>query len=456
MSALGTISTAQVPSVVKNGQCIGCGFCQIDVARSEPNARIDMTFSTEEEIWTPSLTGPINEAAAGLHVCPGAKMDMQEVAQAVFNRQPDDALVGESLLITAGYAHDPSVRQAAASGGVTTALLDYLFARGEIDVAYCSAGRDPKHGKAVLARSSDEIRQTMGSHYHPINFGSQLPALIHSEDRFAFVGLPCEIAAMREMMIARPDVRDRCVALIGLFCGGINRFSGIGKYLENFGTDPKAVDDIDYRDGAWPGQIRLTTTDGAAPKIIPRIMNNSRWNILRYVISFQGYWMLPRCRICPDQIADFADIAVGDPHLPRFKSHGSPGYSAVIARTNKGLEIVNGAVETNAIVLEPLSRDELVKSQGYTLENRRQALLYSKVASLLGMKPPVISIYKGLNSHKTWHQYVYAFVDLIKIKVRRRKWLRPFYMPLQIFEYLFLTFSVRVLLNRLGKLARGK
>jgi coenzyme F420 hydrogenase subunit beta len=415
-----------------------------------------MTFSEDEEYWTPSLNGSIDGPVTEARVCPGAKMHMQDIAQAVFDRQPDDVIVGENLLITAGYAQDETTRHSAASGGVTTALLDYLFATAKIDVAYCSAGRDPKHGKAVLARSSDEIRQAMGSHYHPLNFGSQLPALINSGDRFAFVGLPCEIAAMRRVMMARADVRDRCVALIGLFCGGINRFSGIGRYLEHFGTDPTAIDDIDYRDGAWPGQIRLTTTDGQPAKVVPRIMNNSRWNILRYVISFQGYWMLPRCRICPDQIADFADISVGDPHLPRFKGHDSPGYSAVIARTQKGLDIVNSAVEASAIVLEPLSRDELVKSQGYTLENRRQAILYSRVASVLGMKPPEISIYAGLEEYKSWHQYIYAFVDLIKIKVRRLKWLRPFYMPIQIFEYLFLTFSIRLLLNRLGKLARGK
>ena len=40
--------------------------------------------------------------------------------------------------------------------------------------------------------------------------------------------------------------------------------------------------------------------------------------------------MLPRCRICPDQISDFADIALGDPHLPRFKEMNSAGISAII------------------------------------------------------------------------------------------------------------------------------
>jgi coenzyme F420 hydrogenase subunit beta len=391
--------------------------------------------------------------AAEQRICPGATMDMVSLATHVYGQQPTDPILGESLRISAGHASDEHTRRAAASGGITTAILAHMFHAGMIDATYCTFGRSPTNGAGELVRSASELGRAAGSHYHPVNFGHALKELSRSNDRFAFIGLPCEVAAMRELMLARPDIADRCALLIGLFCGGINRFSGIARYIAGFGVSPGSVREIDYRDGAWPGQIRATTDK--ADHLIPRIFKNSRWRILRYVISFQGYWMLPRCRICPDQIGDFADIAVGDPHLPRFKGKDSAGHSAIVVRTKRGDEILTAAQAAGQIELEPLSRDELIRSQGYTLENRRQATLYAKVAKRLGITPPLVTIYPGAEQYRNAHQTIYAYVDLIKIRVRNWRWLRPFYLPIQVFEYLFLTFSVRVLFERLKKLAKG-
>lgn len=433
---------------------MGCGFCQIPLRRSGAGESVAIDRSDDDEIWAPRVVSP-KASPDDLRICPGAIMDMPAIASSLFGREPPDPVAGEYRGLTAGYAADPDVRQKAASGGVTTALLMHLFETAAIGAAYCTAGLDPRGGEGRLVRSKDDLDAAMGSHYHPVNFGAALSALAAGNDRFAFVGLPCEVAAMRQLMAHRADIAARCVVLIGLFCGGINRFSGIAAYLRHFDVATEDVAEIDYRDGLWPGRIRLVTRQGQE-RLVPRIMGNSRWNILRYVISFQGYWMLPRCRICPDQIADFADIAVGDPHLPRFKREASPGYSAIVARTEVGERLLDRAIVSGAVQVEPLSRDELVRSQGYTLENRRQALVYVRVARWLGFDPPAIATYRGLDAFRTWHQTVYAFVDLAKIRYRHLRWLRPFYLPIQIFEYLFLTLSPRLVLSRFKKLVSNK
>src|SRR5690606_34200632 len=121
--------------------------------------------------------------------------------------------------------------------------------------------------------------------------------------------------------------------------------------------------------------------------------------ILRYVIGFQGYWMLPRCRMCPDQISDFADISVGDPHLPRFRKLGG-GHSAVVARSERGSSWYARAVSKGVLQEESLSRDELVESQGYTLDNRRHARAYVRVARWLGMAAPRLEVYARLRGRE--------------------------------------------------------
>ncbi len=452
-----------LPEVVARGQCMGCGFCAIELAPLPTKVAanglplVDCRYLEAVEHWGPVVAQEAApDAAAETRVCPGISMDMPALAREVFGREPKDPMLGEALRIAAGYAADTTIRREAASGGITTALLARLLREKSIGVAYCTAGRSPEAGGGILARSLDDLTLTTGSHYHPVAFGRNLGALVEGAETFAFVGLPCEIAAMRRLMAERPDVAKRCIIMIGLFCGGINRFSGIGRYLRRFGIDPQQVDSIDYRHGAWPGQIAVGLRGESGFRFAPRIRGNSRLNILHYMISFQGYAMLPRCRICPDQISDFADIAVGDPHLPRFKKQDGPGYSAVIARTERGRMILDQAEKGGVIVLGPLSRDEVVESQGYTLENRRHTLVYVDMARRLGFEPPQVDVYADLKQPISTHQHVYAFVDLAKIRARRLRWLQPLYLPLQVFEYLFLTLSPRLILGRLMKLLSNR
>ena len=451
------VKSENLSTVLKNGQCVGCGFCALQLEENCDNQHIDYDWISAVEHWGPVLNKKYTgKSSSSLHICPGHEMNMPQLAESVFGRQPEDPIIGEVRLIASGYAADDIIRSSAASGGVATALIAHLFKTNKIDSCYCTSGKSPNTGTGFLSRNVNDLLQATGSHYHPVAFGSSLSELVNGNDRFVFVGLPCEVAALRQLMSEKQDLAKRCVLVIGLFCGGINRFSGIGNYLLHFGINPKEVDEIDYRDGKWPGQISLSLKNRRGAYKIPRIRGNSRWNILRYMISFQGYWMLPRCRICPDQISDFADIALGDPHLPRFKEMNSAGISAIIARNEKGMSIIKMAEMSGDIVLGQLTRDELVQSQGYTLENRRYTGVYVKVARLLGMKPPSIKVYEELKGAMSIHQYVYAFVDLAKIRLRHVRWLAPLYLSIQIFEYLFLTFSVRLVLTRIKKLILNK
>ncbi len=444
---------SELDDVVKNDLCIGCGFCTVPLAKEvDDNVHVPIRWNPESEIWTPSdLNGVKKDFSV---ICPGKRMDMVELNHDIYGALPEDEIVGHYQSIEVGYSLDEDIRARAASGGVTTQLIHYLFSSGQIDIAYTAFGLSPTKGQGRIARSIEELMGSEGSHYHPVEFGAELKRLFDETGRFVFVGLPCEVAALRKAMEERPDVKERCVLVIGLFCGGINRFSGIAKYLNYFDVKTEDVSEIDYRSGFWPGQIRVKDSKGQ--KSIPRIRGNTRWNILKYMVSFQGYWMLPRCRICPDQVSDFADISVGDPHLPGFKNQNTNGFSAIVARSNIGSQILKEAAENNLIHREPLSRDSLVKSQGYTLENRRYSGVYLKMAKKLNMHSPDIKLYPSLQSSLSRHQYVYAYLDLLKIKHRRKRWLYPLHVPIQVFEYLFLTLSPRVILGRVRKLFTNK
>lgn len=437
--------------VVRRGQCMGCGFCTVAAGQAEPAGR--MEFDGARGHHVPKFSGP----PPTNFVCPGAAMDMPALALQKHGVLPADPMLGTVVQTRAAFATDPGIRSRAASGGVIPALLIHLFETGQIDCAYCvEPGSTPDSAAGVVIRKAANLGRTHGSVYHPVNFGANLQELVNGNERFAFVALPCEIAALEMLKHRHPELASRHVVSIGLFCGGINTFAGVAYYLAGFGHRGEDVEEIAYRHGGWPGSLRVKLRGQPEPVELPRIRGNTRWKILRYVVAFQGYWMLPRCRICPDQVADFADIAVGDPHLPRFRARGSAGFSAVLTRTPRGEALVSAAEAAGALGTEPLTREEVIESQGYTLDNRRHAPVYARVARWLGMHPPTLRVYPAFASASSPRHWIYAMVDLMKVRVSRLRALRIFYLPWQIFEYLFLTFAPQLFWRRLARLLKNR
>ena len=437
--------------VVKRGQCMGCGFCTVPLRAGQSPGR--MEFDPLRGHHVPRFAGP----APAEFICPGAAMDLPALAQTKHGALPDDPWLGTVISARAAYASDHAMRARAASGGVIPALLSHLFETGQIDCVYCvEPGTAPETAAGTIIRRQQDLTRTHGSVYHPVNFGGRLEELVQGQERFAFIGLPCEIAALEMLKQRLPALAARHVISIGLFCGGINTFPGVAYYLEGFGHSARDVEQIAYRHGPWPGRIRVKLRGRPEPVEIPRIRGNSRWMILRYVVAFQGYWMLPRCRICPDQVSDLADVAVGDPHLPRFRARGGQGFSAVLTRSPRGEALVAAALAAGRLGEEPLTREEVIDSQGHTLDNRRHALVYARVAGWLGLRPPELRVYPAFARSARVRHWVNAWVDLGKLKLPHHRLARLLYLPWQVFEYLFLTFTPQLIWRRLCGLFQNR
>jgi coenzyme F420 hydrogenase subunit beta len=378
---------------------------------------------------------------------------MNALSLQVHGRLPDEYLFGVYERVRVCYAANKNVRQDAASGGVVPVALQHLFAEGKIDVAYCLVpGRGPYDAKGRILRSADELGLIHGSVYHPFDYGKELRELIHGTVRFAIVGLPCQIEGIEMIKARRADLARRHVLSIGLFCGGVNRFEGIAYYLKAFGVEWNDLTEIEYRYGDWPGQIRVRRSSDDEAIRIPRIQGNSRWKILRYMAAFQGYWMMKRCRLCPDQLSDFADFSVGDPHIPKYRNLRGPGFSVVVTRTPRGEDLIRQLVETGELEEEDADTELVQLSQGYTLDNRRHVLAYIRVGRMLGLDTPELSLYPNVEKNVSFRHYKYALVDLVKIALRKCTFLRPFYLFLQALEYLFISFYPSLIYKRLCRL----
>jgi coenzyme F420 hydrogenase subunit beta len=75
----------------------------------------------------------------------------------------------------------------------------------------------------------------------------------------------------------------------------------------------------------------------------------------------------PRCRICPDALAELADISIGDAWLDRFE--GSDGVSDLIVRTPAGERLL--ADLAGRFDLTEASPEDMVASQSETFRVKR-------------------------------------------------------------------------------------
>jgi coenzyme F420-reducing hydrogenase beta subunit len=80
-----------------------------------------------------------------------------------------------------------------------------------------------------------------------------------------------------------------------------------------------------------------------------------------------------RCRLCADATAEFADIALADPwvkdwcNIPRVE----PGWSFVLARTERGLGVLEDAARAGQTELEPFDAGQ-VSAQHANMVTKKQ------------------------------------------------------------------------------------
>ena len=231
---------------------------------------------------------------------------------------------------------------------------------GHVDavVAMRMSKANPLEAEAVICRSPEQLAACRGSKYNVVAINNVLGRILDEPGRYALVGLPCHIQGLRLAQRDSRRLRERVTLAVGVFCGHTNEPRATAMLARQAGLDPVEVREVSYRGPGWPGGMRLVTD---------RV---TRWREYPGYID-RGFMALtpPRCRICPDALAELADVSVGDAWLDRFE--GSDGVSDVIARTPSGERLLE--VAAASLVLEAASPAEMIASQADTYGVKRGA-----------------------------------------------------------------------------------
>lgn len=336
-------------AIVEQGLCIGCGLCQ-----SVCGSAVVSITTTSSGYQHPVVVGDLDHGAVDIvyDVCPGTRVDGPTDGSLTEGSNVDDVW-GPWRRIVRAWASDPRVRFEGSTGGVLTALAQYLLRTQRVAfVLHVKASTtEPTFGEPTLSFTEAEALRSGGSRYGPTAPLLDICDVLDRNEPFAFIAKPCDIAALRNW--ARHDDRvDELVHYwLTMVCGGYGPPAFTDGFLDRIGLTRSELTAFRYRGRGCPGPTRAEAGDRVEER-----------HYLDYWGDDDTQWSLPwRCKICPDGPGETADIAAADTwpggSPDREGSIDDPGTNAVVARTTNGVRLIEAAERDGAITIE---RDILV------------------------------------------------------------------------------------------------
>lgn len=349
--------------IVENGLCAGCGLC----ASLAGLDRVEMQITSHGQIrphvretLRPELLSQIRS------VCPGIRVTGPDASQVASEGIPNRSTLHPGVLhpiwgpirsLHRGWASDETVRFRSAAGGSMTALGVFLLESGRVDsILHVRAStRNPLRTEALVSTTSAEVVSGAQSRYGPAAPLVHVHRLLDEGRRFALLGKPCDVAAIRNLARIDSRVAEQIPYCLTIFCGGVPSLQTARKIAAYHGVPEDQVEVFRWRGNGWPGPTHVETCDGRA-----------------YDLTYEETWFDPsrpwsydiqfRCKICPDAIGELADVTCPDGWQMRDGRpihEEAPGVNLLIARTARGERLVAEAAAAGAIGLAPCGIDEL-------------------------------------------------------------------------------------------------
>jgi coenzyme F420 hydrogenase subunit beta len=290
-------------------------------------------------------------------------VDYPKLNKHVFGDYPKNWLIGNYKKIFVGYFKDKDIRKNASSGGIISGAQSYLLEKKKVGgVVTLRMRKDkPYLTEPIIARSRKEVMEGAQSKYTISPVNQILSKTSNFELPIVYTGLPDQVASIRKLQAANHDSVKKIEYVFGIFHGESLYSSAITSFLRAHGV--KNINDVvslRYRDGEWPGNMKVVLKNG---RIISVKKFHANYLIPSHITKFSLYQV--------DYTNELADISVGDAWAPTYEERGD-GWSVIIARTEKGLELLNSMLEEDKIFLKEISEDEFINMHSHGLDLKKR------------------------------------------------------------------------------------
>lgn len=364
-------------TVVDGGYCIGCGAC---AAVDGAGISIEMDKYGRFQACRKSETASENQA---LKVCPfsGESANEDVLGKELYGKDAaHHPRIGYYLKTYAGFVSQGEFRKLGSSGGMGTWIVHELLDKGLVDAVIHVRGRTPSESEEKLfgfniSFSKEDVRAGAKSRYYPIEMSGVMDFVKKNPGRYAFVGIPCFVKAVRLLAGQNPVIKDRIKFCVGLVCGHLKSSRFAEMFAWQCDVAPSELKAIDFRKKI-PGQganlYGVEVTGEKNGQAVHATKTNREFFGHNWGHGFMKY---EACDYCDDVLAETADIAVGDAWLPQYVNDDQ-GTNVIVVRNKIVEELVEKARTEGRLHLDDLSPDGIARSQDAGLRHRREGLAY--------------------------------------------------------------------------------
>ncbi len=358
--------THELDRILRDRMCLGCGACAF-VGESAGVKMVDFPDVGRRPTWTGEL--PLTVKDAIVAVCPGIAVEAP-AASLPRPRDPAELVVGPTKAIWEGWASDPDTRREASSGGAVSALAAYAVERLGMALVL-HTGMDPLQPWLNRTTTSADVAGLVanaGSRYAPSSPVEALRLIEESDRPCVFIGKPCDVAAVAKLRVTRPALNRNLGLVLSFFCAGTPTTAATLRLAGSLGFEqPDEIADLKYRGDGWPGEFSVKDRSGREASLT----YEESWSALA-----RRQRQL-RCQLCPDGLGELADVTGGDAW--HRKQEGTDGISVILARTDRGRRMVEGAIRDGYLTATPSDAKKVVQGQGLV---RRRRLVGARILAL--------------------------------------------------------------------------
>ncbi len=347
-----------MPSIRKIQQsdlCSGCGLCTIK----------GLKMAINNDGYLRPVGNLDNNLPQG---CPAYKVQ-------VIPTVDYDSIWGNVKESYKGYAKDEKTRRMGSSGGAITSILQGVLGNNYVDRVIVTTydKQNPLKNVTKIVTCVNDLINYSGSRYSPSSPLDVLPEIIDDDHTYAFVGKPCDVAALKGYIKDNPALEKKFKLTISFFCAGIPSTKASAELVEKLGFELDQVKELRYRGDGWPGLAKVRTFDGKENSMT---YQESWGNILNKQLQ-------KRCKLCADGTGELADISCADVWdesengYPSFEE--KDGFSLIICRNQRGAEIIQ-SIDT--LVYETYPLVNLRKIQPYQYQRKTTIYLRNNVLKL--------------------------------------------------------------------------
>lgn len=360
--------------IVPNDLCSGCGVC----GGICPVGAINVKWNMFGEYIPVEIPKKCNCCGLCLKVCPFLNRNDNEdkISKKIFKCSSiikEDNIIGSYIDLYAGYSKNDQQRFNGASGGLATALLITLLEQNEVDKICCVEAT--KNAETLfhfsIMSTVDDIQRSSKSVYYPVEVSNIISKILSSNDRYAIVGLPCTIKALRLAMQVNSKLKSRIIFLIGLVCGQ-QKSKFFAEYLCALsGNRPSKLVTVSFR-------VKDTDRHHLDHRFEYQC-NDGLEHITGHIYQSEGMgWLwghdcfkLNACNFCDDIVAELSDVSFGDAISQEY-SYGNLGSNFVIVRSERIRDILLKSSDSGQIFIDqvPLSAVK-ARQKGIALNKRK-------------------------------------------------------------------------------------